>query len=165
MKIATEMIIDEFPMLESELNAYENVLLSNQALEILSEVEQVFLRLAWFFENPDKESFNLDSLYSQLDNDWLEFALEVIYTFFQKDTYLIQNPTSTIITGDDHYLNQSSFANFLKENGLNYDRSKLNVYLSREKTPKPDITISGTKYWKQSTCEAFLKDELQKESD
>lgn len=162
MKIATEMILDEFPILEEEITANESVLLSNQALEKLSEVEQVFLRLAWFFERPEEENFNLDSLYNHLDNDWLEFALEVIYTFFHKDTYLIQNPTNSIITGKDIYMNQTRFANFLNENGLKYDKAKMSTYIKRGIIPPADITVSGTKYWERLTCENFLEYELDK---
>lgn len=163
MKIATERIIEKFPMLEEELSSNENVLLSNHALEKLSEVEQVFLRLACFFEKPNEGNFNLESLYKHLNNEWLEFALEVIHTFFHKDTYLIQDPTHSIITDGDYYMNQSRFADFLKENGLNYDRSKLNIYIKRGKAPKADITIGGTKYWERSTCEKFLEEQLHRE--
>jgi len=161
MKQATKRILEYFPMLEKYLPSNENTILSDNALSQVSEVEQVFLRLTWFFENPEKENFNLETLYKQLDNDWLEFALEVILTFFKEDTYLIQNPSHSIITDGDYYMNQSRFAEFLNENGLKYDRSKLNVYLDRGIVPKPDIIISGTMYWERSTCEKFLYEQTK----
>lgn len=46
------------------------------AMQGLTEVEAVFLRLAWFFEAPEQESFNIGLLYHHLENEWLEFALE-----------------------------------------------------------------------------------------
>lgn len=165
MKTATKSITEKLPVLEKYLNSNESTLLSDQVLSDLTEVEQVFLRLAWFFENPEKENFNLESIYKKLDNDWLEFSLEMIHLFFLKDTYLIQEPTHSIITEGDYYLNQSRFAAFLSENGLNYDKAKLSMYIKRGIVPKADITISGTKYWERLTCERFLEAQLPKSSN
>ncbi|WP_337969853.1 hypothetical protein [Virgibacillus salexigens] len=162
MKSATKRILNSFPVLEKHLPSNESAILSDQILSNLSEVEQVFLRLIWFFENPNKENFNLESFYKHLDNEWLELALESVHMFFVDDTYLIQNPTHSIITDGDYYMNQSRFAEFLSENGLNYDRSKLGVYIKRGKAPKADITISGTNYWERSTCERFLEEQKNK---
>ncbi len=148
-------------MLQQYLSVNESILLSDEALSNLNEVQQVFLRLAWFFENPDKANFNLGGIYQNLQDDWLEFSLEVICDFFRKDTYLIQDPTHSIITEGDYYMNQSRFAEFLNDNGLKYDRSKLNVYINRGKAPKADITVSGIKYWERSTCEKFLNEQLK----
>lgn len=162
MKVATKQIVESLPVIEKYLKSNENTILTDQALSELNEVEQVFLRLAWFFENPNKENFNLESIYKHLDNEWLELSLEVVYTFFHKDTFLVQKPTHSIITDGEYYLNQSRFADFLKENGLPYDRAKLNIYIKRGKAPKPDITISGTKYWERLTCEQYLREELSR---
>lgn len=161
-KIATNKIIAELPALEKILIAKEGGHSKEESSSELSDVEQVFLDLALFFENASEENFNLANLYKHLDNDWLEFALESIQTFFYKDTFLIQYPTHSIITEDDHYMNQSKFADFLNENGLKYDNAKLSVYISRGVIPEADITISGTKYWLRSTCETFLEEQLQK---
>jgi len=156
-KIATDKIIEKFPALEKELYEVEG-----ESTSELSDVEQVFLDLALFFENPKEANFNLASLYKHLDNDWLEFALKTIHTFFHKDTFLIQDPTHSIITEGDYYMNQTRFAEFLNENGLNYDNAKLSVYISRGVVPEADITISGTKYWERTTCERFLEEQVQK---
>jgi len=162
MKSATKRIIEEFPVLEQYLDSNESVLLSDQVLAKLTDVEQVFLRLAWFFENPKKENFNLESFYKYLEDEWLELGLELVHQFFKKDSYLIKYPTHSIITDGDYYMNQSRFAEFLSENGLNYDKAKLSVYISRGKAPKHDIVISGTKLWERLTCERFLEEQLMK---
>ncbi|UOR11013.1 hypothetical protein [Halobacillus amylolyticus] len=119
-------------------------------------MEQTFLKLAWFFENPEKENFNLECLYKHLENEWLEVALEVVNTFFRKDTFLIKNPTTYFVTEKDIYLNQSQFADFLTEHDVPFTRHKLNSYLSRGVFPNPDMVAAGTKYWHQQTCEQYL---------
>lgn len=162
MKQSTKFIIDNLPMLEDHLMKNQSVILSEKALSSLNQIESVFLRLAWFFENPNEQNFNLETLYKELDNEWLEMALKAIYVFFREDTYLINEPTHSIITEGDYYMNQSRFAEFLQENGLNYDKSKLNVYLNRGIIPKSDITVSGTPYWERRTCERFLEKQLAK---
>lgn len=161
-KIATDKIIEKFPVLEKEIDARKDESPTESTSLELTEAEQVFLDLALFFENPKEESFNLASLYEHLDNDWLEFALEVIHTFFHKDTFLIQDPTHSIITDGDYYMNQARFAEFLTENGLNYDNAKMSMYIKRGVIPDADITISGTKYWERLTCEIFLEEQLNK---
>ncbi|MDQ0199939.1 hypothetical protein [Neobacillus ginsengisoli] len=126
----------------------------------LTDVEAVFLKLAWFFEAPIQERFNIELLYHHLDNDWLEFALELLTQFFQEDTYLIQKPTHSILreTPAD-YLNQKQFADYLSEHGLNYDKRKLNVYYSRGKIPKADVELASTPYWSKSSVEEFCEKE------
>ncbi|OZU89091.1 hypothetical protein CIL03_08745 [Virgibacillus indicus] len=99
-------------------------------------------------------------IYKTLDNDWLEFSLEVIVVFFSKDTYLIQKPTTSLITDKEQYLNQSQFAVYLSENGLKYDRAKINMYLKRGKLPEPTLIIAGMKYWEKSVCEAYLHSQM-----
>lgn len=160
---ASKKIIESFPILEEHVPSNESVILSDQILSKLNEVEQVFLRLIWFFENPEKENFNIEVLYKHLDNEWLEFALECIHTFFLQDTYLIKQPNHSIITDGDCYLTQSRFADYLSENGLKYDRSKLNMYVKRGIAPKADVIIGATNFWHVKTCEAFLKKQLAKQ--
>ncbi|MBT2728826.1 hypothetical protein J7E63_18070 [Bacillus sp. ISL-75] len=160
MKRSTKRIIEKFPNFKGKLKAYENILTVEEAMQGLTEVEAVFLRLAWFFEAPEYESFNIGLLYHHLDNEWLEFALELMTQFFQEDTYLIQKPTFSILRETpDHYFNQKQFADFLSEHGLNYDKRKLNVYYSRGKLPKADVELAGTPYWSKSTVEMFCEQE------
>lgn len=156
MKTATEHIMVYFPVLEPYLAA-DDVSVSSDFAE-LSDTEQVFLHLALFFEDPDQTGFSLESLYRQLDQDWLGFALEAVYTFFRKDTYLLQQTHSMLIKEDNEFLNQTQFARFLNDHGLHYSRGKFSVYLSRGKLPDPDLKVAGTPYWEIATCEAFLKE-------
>jgi hypothetical protein len=163
MKRSTKRIIESFPKFKGKLKAYENILSVEEAMKGLTDVEAVFLKLAWFFEAPEQESFNIGLLYHHLDNDWLEFALELLTQFFQEDTYLIQHPTISILRETkDHYFNQKQFADFLSEQGLNYDKRKLNVYYSRGKIPKADVELAGTSYWSKSTVEDFCEQEKER---
>lgn len=160
MKRSTKRIIEKFPNFKGKLKAYENILLMEEAMKGLTEVDAVFLKLAWFFEAPEQESFNIGLLYHHLDNEWLEFALELMSQFFREDTYLIQKPTHSILReNQDDYFNQKQFADFLSENGLNYDKRKLNVYYSRGKIPKADLELAGTPYWTKSTVEEYCLQE------
>lgn len=158
MKAATNEILAYFPGLEKHLNDNENVLLSDNTLSALTDVEAVFLKLIWFFENPDDQNFNLEILYKSLSDEWLEFAVEMIDLFFKKDTYLIRNPTTSFVSDNKEYLNQKEFADFLVSNGIPFTRQKVNIYLKRGKMPHPDLTISGVKFWFVSTCLKYLED-------
>src|SRR5207253_2913317 len=93
MKRSTKRIMEMFPKLKGKLKAYENITLAEEALKGLNDVEATFLKLAFFFEEPESGNFNLGLLYKHLDNGWLEFALELMVQFFREDTYLIQQPT------------------------------------------------------------------------
>jgi hypothetical protein len=52
MKKATRRIVEKFPQLEYKLNTYENISLE-EALKGVDEVQSTFLKLAWFFEEPE----------------------------------------------------------------------------------------------------------------
>lgn len=161
MAYATGVVLQYFPMLKDHIPNGDSALLTDDSLSKLNPTQQTFLRLIWFFEKPNEANFNLESLYKELDEDWIEFALEAVYTFFKKDTYLLQQSQSMLVKEDSEFLNQSQFARYLSDQGLNYSRKKFNVYLSRGKLPKPDLTVSGTPYWELITCESFVK-ELEK---
>jgi hypothetical protein len=154
MKRTTRRIVEKLPNLEDKIVAHESVLLAEEALQSLDKVDQTFLKLAWFFENPEEANFNLTCLYQNLDDDWLEWALELITLYFSEDTYLIKKPSYSIIRDGSEYVNQSHFADYLNENGLTYTRQKINNYLVRGKIPEADVEIDGTKYWKLSTVKA-----------
>lgn len=159
MKKSTSQIIEKFPRFKDQIHAYENMLLANNALKDLNSVESTFLKLIWFFENPEQETFDLRTLYLHLENDWLEFALELIVQFYREDTYLIRKPSFCIIKESSDYLNLTQFAEFLSANGLNYNRQKLNLYFSRGIVPKPDLIIGNVKYWSKKTVEYYKKTE------
>jgi len=156
MKKSTQEIISYFPSLKDYLQDNENILLTDEALSKLNDTEQVFLRLAWFFENPDKENFNLETIYKKLDGEWLSFALQVIFEFFEKDTYLLQETKFSVITEGSVYYNLADFARYLTNNGCEFSRQKLNVYVKRGVTPDPDIIVAGVRYWAEGTVESFL---------
>src|SRR5699024_8568389 len=155
---ATGVVLNYFPMLKDHVPNSDSALLTDDSLSKLNATQQTFLKMIWFFEKPNEANFNLESLYKELDQEWLPFALEAIYTFFKKDTYLLQQSHSMLVKEDSKFLNQAQFARFLNDHGLNYSRGKFSVYLSRGKLPKPDLKVSGTPYWATATCEAFLKE-------
>ena len=162
MKRTTRRIVEKLPNLKDKIVANESTSMVEEALQSLSLVDQTFLKLAWFFENPEKANFHLTSLYQNLDDDWLEWALELITLYFKEDTYLIQKPSISIIRDGSDYLSQSHFADYLNENGLTYTRQKINNYLVRGKLPEPDVEIDGTKYWNRSTAERYCLQELNR---
>jgi hypothetical protein len=149
LKKATKQIIEIFPNLEEKKE--------------LNEVEATFLKLACFFEDPEHQDFNIGLLYKHLDNDWLELALELMVQFFSEDTYLIKRPALSFVRkGSNGYFNQKQFADFLAENGLNYDKRKLNVYYKRGKISEPDLEIGGTTYWSKASVEKFCEQEKRR---
>lgn len=171
MKNATRRIVEKFPKFKDKLHAYENMLLVDEALKELDDVRATFLKLAWFFEDPENEMFNLGLLYRHLDNDWLEFALELMTEYFRKDTYLIQKPSFSLIRDGSDYKSMSQFADYLSEQGLRYDRQKLNLYFERGKVPQPDLVVGGIKYWSGETVQKYAEQEkyrmgtIQKEAN
>jgi hypothetical protein len=163
MKKTTRRIIGKFPMLEDKLLAHEDIELAADALKSLDPVQRTFLKLTWFFENPDHEHFDLNTLYQHLEDDWLEWALELITLYFREDTFLIKKSSFSIVKeNDSNYLNQSQFANFLTENGLKYDRAKVKNYYDRGLIPTADLIVSGTKYWMKSTVQKYCQKEQRR---
>lgn len=161
MKKATKKIIDSFPLLEKHIPDYDSVMLEQQTLDRFNETEQVFLRLIWFFENPEKNNFNLLDIYESLEGDWLSFAIESIAFFFEKDTFLLKEANFSLITERSELLNQSDFARFLSDNqelhNIKFSRQLISTYLKRGTLPDPDLTVAGRHYWEKETCENYLK--------
>lgn len=157
MKQSTQLILEHFPTLEKHLKDYDSHILSSETLVNFNEVEQTFLRLLWFFDNPEKENFNLELIYQTLSDSWLSLALESIFIFFKKDTYLLQDPKFSLVKESDTFYNQSDFANFLNENNHeNFSRQMVHTYLKRGLFPEPDLIIGNTKYWKKETSINYL---------
>lgn len=160
MRKTTSKVVEMFPALEKHIPDYDSVLLEQQTLNQFNDVEQVFLKLIWFFENPNEYNFNLFDLYRSLDDDWLSFALECIVSFFENDTYLLKETQFSLVKESNDYLNQTRFADFLNEHkslhGKNFSRAMLNSYLNRGIIPEPDLELAGTKYWLKETCEEYL---------
>src|SRR3954466_10572150 len=101
MKKTTRHIIEKFPMLEDKLLAYEDIELAADALKSLDPVQRTFLKLTWFFENPAHKHFDLNTLYQHLEDEWLEWALELIPLYFREDTFLIKKPSFSIVRKND----------------------------------------------------------------
>lgn len=158
MKKTTERIFKYFPKAKEKLL----LALKNETVNVsdLSQMEYTFYSLALFFEKPESYSFDLGMFYASLENEWLEFALELVAIYFQKETSLIQKPSFSIIKEQDEFLNSSQFAELLCDHGLKYDRAKIKNYYDRGKLPDADIIIAGVKYWRKETAEAFCKEEL-----
>lgn len=162
MKKATLRIVNVFPQFNCILEDQSNPSLIEESLSKLNDIEGTFLQLALFFENPNTQDFSLSALYHNLDDDWLELALELITDYFQKDTYLIKKPSYSLIKDGSDYLSLSQFADFLSEEGLRYDRQKLNLYYERGKVPKPDLVIGGVKYWSTHTAKLYGEKEKKR---
>jgi hypothetical protein len=171
----TQHIIDRFPSFEDYLIEQKSIatpkkddedgayqLKRHTGIEDLNEVERTFFMLARFFENPEEEGFDLIMLYTYLQDDWLEIALQLIASFFKEETHLIKNPSFSIVREDHEYLNQNQFAAYLNDQGLNYDRIKLNVYYKRGKLPEPDQMFAEKPYWLRSTVERFCEQEKRR---
>lgn len=158
MKKATEKVLEIFPVLERKITAYENVLLIEEAIMGLNEIERTFLKLVWYFEEPESQSFDMRNLYLHLTDEWLELTLELITDYFREETYLIQTKsTFSIVKEEDEYLGMSQFADYLTENGLKYTKQRINMAYKRGKMVEPDLVISGVKYWSIETAEKFLE--------
>ena len=163
MQKSTAKIIDMFPQLEKYLPASDSTLLTDEVLNSLPKTQQVFLKMAWFFENPEENNFNLETLYQSLDNDWLEFSLKCINDFFYKDTYLIMKPNYSLLVDGEEFYNQAEFADYLSKNlGTEYSKSKLSIYEKRGSAPGHDLQISQRKFWHKDTVHSFLENELKK---
>ncbi|AQR76227.1 hypothetical protein BXP28_01205 [Paenibacillus larvae subsp. larvae] len=137
---------------------------NKKSCEGLSDVEQIFLELCCFFEHPDRTSFDLSKLFQFLDGSWLTLALEAIHLFFKKDTYLLPEGSDHMYIVDKaevELLNQTQFADMLREAGFRYDRRKINVYYKRGKLPPEDKKIGGKVYWFIDTVEQYIQDLLK----
>jgi hypothetical protein len=159
MKNATRRILETFPAFKDKVYVYENRQLVEEVLKELDDVQATFLQLVLFFEDPENETFEIGLLYRHLDNEWLEFALELMTEYFRKDTYLIQKPTYSLIRKGADYKSMSQFADYLSEQGLRYDRQKLNLYFERGKVPQPDLIVGGIKYWSEETVQSYGEQE------
>lgn len=116
MKNTTQKIINQFPQLKPLLDESNKEVLKTSST--LSELEKTFLQLARFFEKPNEEAFSLQLLYQHLEDEWLEFALQLIAEFFKNETHLIKNPNFSIIRDSQDYYTQSDFACYLEDKGI-----------------------------------------------
>lgn len=154
MKKATKHVLKAFPYLEKY--AKKEGRSEEEVLKSLLDEEKVAMKMIWFFETPKSGHFDLKELYDHLTDSQLASALEAVNMFFLEDTYLMKDENVSIIREEDEYLNKTSFAAFLTENGVSFSRAKLSMYDKRGVLPKGDIIIAGAKYWRKATCEKYL---------
>ncbi|HDR6289232.1 TPA: hypothetical protein QCU33_005363 [Bacillus cereus] len=156
------LVLEHFPQLEKHIHAYENLFASQQAFDSLgSEEERVFLKMIWFFEKPEENSFDVSCLYKHVSNERLVFALDLLAHYFKYDTSLISNVDHSLILSAEDYVSQSDFGRLLQSVGLNYNQRKIAMYRSRGKFVKEDVTVAGVPYWSKHTVEKYI-DELLK---
>jgi len=157
MKSATRNIIEYLPSVENNLKDKVSTKKPTDSLDTvdLDHVIDTFTKLAKFFESPEKEVFNLQDIYNNLDDSWLRLALDSISLFFEEDTYLIKD-SEPIIMKEEDYLSQKEFANYLNENGQKFSEAKMSVYVQRNVIPEPDLMVINRRYWKKETCKDFL---------
>jgi len=163
VKIATQKIIERLPMLKDKIPNYDSVLLEERTLAELDKTKQTFLKMIWFFEEPRKNDFNIGDIQTNVDPSWVSFALECIMTYFQKDTYLTEEPDFSLITDETEYLSPSECAQHFTQNGLDFSRQKFNVYVQRGNIPEPDLIIGDRKFWLKETCDAYLESNVNKQ--
>ena len=156
MKNATNMILNRYPILEKAMK-------EDTTGTLTDSIDNTFLRLLKFVENPN-EQFEINELYSNLNGEELKFALEVINTFFKKDTYLLAEVSEDIYLDGDtsHLYNMSNFAKKINNEGIRFYRQKVNTYLERNKFPQPDIVVSGVKHWKEETVLKYIQELKEK---
>ncbi|MFE7150950.1 hypothetical protein [Heyndrickxia sporothermodurans] len=116
------------------------------------------------------------TFYEYLENEDLILGLHFLVDFFQKDTFLIKNKRNLLVNigqlENEQFYNQTTFAKYLSEHGLNYSPTKLGTYYRREKNgvtngkfPLEDILINGTPYWYESTVDLFTRELLALEKE
>lgn len=148
MKNAIEMIYKQYPHLEAFDMTKNN-----------DERDRVLHALTRYFLAPDVENFDLRELYTYLENQDLQLALNAIQTFFSQDTYLLQDEVEPMILQpkQNPLMNQKGFVELLVENGMKFDKSKLNVYYSRDLLPAPALYIAGKPYWYKSQIMKYIQ--------
>lgn len=154
MKKATKHVLKTFPFLKEHIKKERK---GDEVLGTLTDEEKVAMKMIWFFEAPDRERFDIHELYGYLSDGQLASALEAINIFFLEDTYLLKEANFNVIRDDEEFLNKTSFATFLTENGVSFSRAKLTMYDKRGVLPEADVVIAGIKYWKKTSCEKYLK--------
>ncbi|WP_409304864.1 hypothetical protein [Peribacillus sp. SCS-155] len=154
MKKTTRKIMDQFPYMEQMINEFGQ---SNE-LTSLSDTEKTFLKLAQFFERPEEKTFDLQDMYGNLDNDWLELALKLIVEFFREDTSLIDTSSFMFMRQGEDYLNEQQFVQYLVKQGLK--RHQAATFTKNAKVPAADLQMNGIPYWKKETVLRYCDQEL-----
>lgn len=147
---STTKIFNAFPRLKGLID-----LNHSEVEKQVDPVELIFWQLARFTSEPHLQSFDIHSVYNYLDAEHIAFVLDTLHVFFEKDTYLSKSIPAMVIREDDPLVNQTGFARIVKDIDPSYTVSKVNVYYKRGNLPKPDLTIDGKPYWKESAAIEF----------
>lgn len=160
---SVQLIFEKFPAVQKKVER------PNDPTVTLTNQEAVFYQMVQFFQNSKSIQFSLNMLYEHLKDEELLFALQVVVTFFQKDTTLVKDVSQNFY--DLHLLRepivgQKRFSGMVEENveGMKFRPSMLHMYWQRrsEKIPRADLIIDGTPYWKVSAVEDFIDKEKEK---
>jgi hypothetical protein len=159
MKRSILYIYDKYPNVQKKIEGKQIP---------LTNIESVFHQMCLFINDPEKYSFNTNLLYQYLKNEDLIIALQTLITFFQRDTYLIEENNNSFVNAEEikntTLYNQKMLSDYLKNNGLNFSPNKVSVYYKRMKLPKPDLVINDTPYWFERTAELFMQEETYKQN-
>lgn len=135
----------------------------------LTTQEAVFYQLLRFFQEPKVNQFSVNMLYEHLLDEDLLFAMELMITFFQKDTTHVKNVSQNFYELSllrEPIVNQKAFSSMVEEaiEGMKFRPSMLYMFWQRrsDKIPRPDLIIEGTPYWKKSAVEDFILKEKKK---
>ena len=157
---AINKIFSRFPILKEKSNR------PNDPAIALNTQEAVFYQLLRFFQEPHTNQFSVNMIYEHLLDEDLLFAIELMVTYFQKDTTLVKNVSQNFYELNllrEQIVNQSKFSSMVESSikGMKFRPSMVYMYWQRrsDKIPRPDLIIEGTPYWKESAVEDFIAKE------
>ncbi|MGE6489787.1 hypothetical protein [Paenisporosarcina sp. NPDC076898] len=156
MKKATMEILAKCQNLRSYVETKEQ----QQDLKSLNQNEQVLVALARFFEY--EESFDLNLIFKELDSDWIEFAMNRVFTYFYSDTYHTKLFKPLIIKNPNDLLSQKDIGELMNEHGRNMDTKKIHMLRKRGKLPNETALIGGKPYWLKEEIENYIHDSPKK---
>lgn len=159
MKKATEKLVQYFPytfpfLKEKEFPANEST---------LTQHERAIVSFGRFFEY--EEAFDLNSLFQEVDPEWIPVALEILQTYYYEDTYLSKTPKPLIIHDSSDLINQTEFAELLNTHGTKMDAKKIHMYRKRGKLPKETIYIGSKPYWLREDALSYISESQKAEND
>lgn len=160
---AINKIFSRFPVLKEKSSR------PNDPAIALNTQEAVYFQLLRFFQDPNTNQFSVNMIYEHLQDEDLLFAIELLITYFQRDTTLVTNVSQNFYELHllkEQIVNQSKFSSMVESSikGMKFRPSMVYMYYQRrsDKIPRPDLIIDGTPYWKESAVEEFIAKEKKK---
>ena len=155
---ATERIYERYPLVKEKMEQ------SNTASVILNTSESVFYNMALFFNRPMDYTFTLNQLHDHLQDEELLFALDLMASYFQRETYLIKEAGQSFYTESllrEPLLTGTGFARLVKEAmpDSKMRPSTIHAYFHRrsKQIPPADVLIEGTPYWREKTVKLYIE--------